>query len=497
MYTVPHYIDGKTEEITHTTPHILHNPGSGEAIGQVYFADKKICDKAVTNAHAAFQDWAQTPPMKRGRILFEFRNLIIQETDALAKIICREQGKAIEDAKGSIGRAIELIEFHCNILSQLQGTFSSQVARDIDCVTQRQPLGVCVGIAPFNFPIMVPMWMIIPAIATGNTCIIKPSEYVPSTTVRILELLTKARLPDGVVNCLQGNQETVSHLITHPLVQAVTGVGSTPAMQSIYTTAIQHGKRAHTFGGAKNHAVVMPDAAMEETASAVVGAAFGSAGERCMALSVVVCVGKGTETDLLKHMIPKIKAIRVNIGTEKDCDMGPLIHEAHRNKVIHCIEKGVQEGAELMIDGRSFVHKKYPQGYFLGPSLFRQVKTTMSIYQQEIFGPVLVVLSVPDFEEALSIVNSNPYGNGTAIFTQNGYIARTYRERVQVGMVGINIPIPVPVASHPFGGWKASSFGDIPMHGEAGIPFYTKLKTTTIKWSQNQNIHSFDMPTHG
>ncbi|HHF7349715.1 TPA: CoA-acylating methylmalonate-semialdehyde dehydrogenase [Legionella feeleii] len=496
-YTVPHYIGGKSLLETTTNSHTIYNPANGEAIGQVYFADKALCDKTVAIAKEAWPAWAETAPVKRARILFKFRELLEKYLPDIAKLVTREHGKTLEDAKGSILRAIEVVEFNCGLVNQLQGDFSADVATQMDCHTQRQPLGVCAGVSPFNFPVMVPVWMTIPAIACGNTFILKPSEQDPSATIRLFELLTEAGLPAGVANCLQGDKNTVEQLLAHPDIAAFTAVASTPVAETIYRTATAHGKRAHTFGGAKNHCVVMPDADFEQAANAIVGAAYGSAGERCMALSVVVTVGDETADKLLDKLVPLVRAIRINAGDEANSDMGPLISSAHRQRVLAAIDKGVEEGAKLLIDGRSFKHPEHPEGYFVGPSLFDQVNDSMSIYQNEIFGPVLVVARVPDFEQALSLVNRHQYGNGTAIFTRDGFSAREYSQRVQVGMVGINVPIPVPIASHPFGGWKRSSFGDTNMHGEESINFYTRRKTITSKWPTTKlGGNSFVMPTN-
>lgn len=497
VYTVPHYIGGKPLTETSTKFGEIHNPAQGETIGQVGIACKNLCDKAVATAKEAGYSWSQTPPTKRAYILFKFRELLEKNQLDLARMVTREHGKTLEDAKGSVARAIEVVEYHCGLTTQLQGTFSASVSSNIDCYTLRQPLGVCAGVSPFNFPVMVPIWMMVPAIACGNTFILKPSEQDPSAPVRLLELLSDAGLPDGVANCLQGDKTTVEQLLMHPDIAAFTAVASTPVAKAIYNTATAHGKRAHTFGGAKNHGVVMPDADLDQAANAIVGAAFGAAGERCMALSVVVAVGEKTATSLINKLIPMIKAININSGDAPGCDMGPLISAAHRERVLTAINKGVEEGASLLIDGRSFKHPEHPQGYFLGPSLFDNVSENMSIYQQEIFGPVLVVVRVTDFEQAVALVNRHQYGNGTAIFTRDGFIAHDYAERIQVGMVGINIPIPVPIASHPFGGWKQSSFGDTNMHGLESIHFYTKLKTITTKWPTSEHsTHAFAMPTH-
>lgn len=497
VYTVPHYIAGKSLTDSNEKDHTIYNPAFGEAIGHVGFANHAACDKAVAAAKEAWHSWSQTPPIKRANILFKFRELLEKNQLDLARIVTREHGKTIDDAKGSVARAIEVVEFHCGLMSQLQGTFSANVAARIDCTTIRQPLGVCAGVSPFNFPVMVPVWMIVPAIACGNTFILKPSEQDPSAPIRLLELLSDAGLPPGVANCLQGDKHTVEYLLTHPDIAAFTAVASTPVAEYIYKTATANGKRAHTFGGAKNHCLVMPDADMEQAATAIVGAAYGSAGERCMALSVVIAVGDSTAEALINKLTPLIKAIKIDAGETPGCDMGPLVSSAHRQKVLAAIEQGVNEGASLLIDGRNFKHPQHSQGYYLGPTLFDHVTEKMSVYQNEIFGPVLVIVRAPDFEQALALVNRHQYGNGTAIFTRDGFSAREYTERVQVGMVGVNIPIPVPVASHPFGGWKRSSFGDTNMHGSESIHFYTKLKTITCKWPVSElTENAFAMPSH-
>ncbi|MFT4058476.1 MAG: CoA-acylating methylmalonate-semialdehyde dehydrogenase [Legionella sp.] len=496
-YIIQHYLGGQSINENNTPSHPVYNPALGETVGQVHFASKVLCEKAIMAATKAGITWSQTPAIKRAHILFKFRELMEKYQMDLARIVTREHGKTLDDAKGSIARAIEVVELHCGIISQLKGDFSADVASGIDCYTQRQPLGVTVGISPFNFPVMVPVWMMIPAIACGNTFILKPSEQDPSAPIRLLELLSEAGLPDGVANCLQGNKETVDFLITHPDVKAVTAVASTPVTQAIYTTAIAHGKRAHTFGGAKNHCVVMPDADLNQTASAIVGAAYGSAGERCMAISVVVAVGDEVADALITKMKPLISAMKIDAGDVAGADMGPLISAAHKQRVLEAINQGVHEGAKLVIDGRQFTHQHHPQGFFMGPCLFDEVTEQMSVYQNEIFGPVLAVVRVQDFEHALALVNRHQYGNGTAIFTRDGFNAREYCQRVQVGMVGINIPIPVPIASHPFGGWKHSCFGDINMHGEESIYFYTKQKTVTSKWPIHElEGNAFIMPTH-
>lgn len=496
-YVVQHYIGGQLINEASTIKHPIYNPALGEVIGYQHFASKALCDKTIQIAKEAGINWSQTPAIKRARILFKFRELIEKHQIDIAHLVTQEHGKTLDDAKGSIARAIEVVELHCGLLNQLKGDFSAEVAKGIDCHTFRQPLGVCVGVSPFNFPVMVPVWMMVPALACGNTFILKPSEQDPSAAVRLLELLSDAGLPAGVANCLHGNQETVDYLITHHDVAAVTAIASTPVAHSIYTKAITHGKRAHTFGGAKNHCVVMPDADLEQAASAIVGAAYGSAGERCMAISVVVAVGDATADALIAKITPQIQAIKINAGHVPDTDMGPLISSTHKKRVLAAIDHGIQEGAQLILDGRTYKHPEYSQGFFLGPCLFDKVTEHMSIYQNEIFGPVLAIVRVNDFERALDLVNRHQFGNGTAIFTRDGFSAREYCQRVQAGMVGVNIPIPVPIANHPFGGWKQSFFGDISLHGNESIYFYTKLKTVTSKWPIHTLTDSaFTMPTH-
>lgn len=497
VYRITHFIAGQSVPDPTQVIKNIFNPATGECIGQVPIADLKICNQVVAAAKKAGLEWCQTTVTKRLQILLKFRSLLIENTEKLANLVTQEHGKTSDDAQGSIARGIELIEFHSGLLTQLQGSFSANVSQQIDCHTFRQPLGVCAGVSPFNFPVMVPIWMMIPAIACGNTFILKPSEQNPSASIVLLELLHAAGLPPGVVNCVQGDATTVEHLLTHPDIQAFTAVASSHVAETIYQRATLAGKRAHTFGGAKNHAVIMPDADFSQVAKALNGAAFGSAGERCMAISVVVAVGDDTASQLLTALIPEIEKITIGSGVTQ-VDMGPLISDAHRQHIIRAVTQGVEEGAELLIDGRGYTDKNNPQGFYLGPCLFDHVDETMSIYQNEIFGPVLVIIRVTNLEEAIALVNRNQYGNGTAIFTQNGYAARHYAHAVHVGMVGINIPLPVPIASHPFGGWKRSSFGDTAMHGQESIHFYTKSKTITTKWfTTYAEASQFEMPKNG
>ncbi|PJD94216.1 MAG: methylmalonate-semialdehyde dehydrogenase (CoA acylating) [Legionella sp.] len=496
-YLIPHYINGQLVPQHEGNKQSVYNPATGEITGEVFFASSALCNQAIELAKAASLPWGQTPALKRARILFRFRELLEKNQSDLARLITKEHGKTLDDAKGSVLRAIEVVELHCGLVTQLQGDFSAEVSSQIDCYTLRQPLGVCAGVSPFNFPVMVPVWMMIPAIACGNSFIIKPSEQDPSSTLRLLELLTEAGLPAGVAQCLQGDKHTVDYLLNHPDIAAFTAVASTPVAQSIYTKATAQGKRAHTFGGAKNHCVVMPDADLDQAANAIMGAAYGSAGERCMAISVVVAVGDDIADQLIAKMTPLIKAMRIDAGDKPNTDMGPLISQQHREKVIAAVNAGLAEGATLVVDGREFHHPQYPNGFFMGPCLFDQVTEAMSIYQNEIFGPVLVVVRVPSFADALALVNRNQYGNGSAIFTRDGYWAREYSQQVQAGMVGINIPIPVPIAHHPFGGWKHSVFGDTNMHGKESIHFYTRRKTITSKWPvAKDSANAFIMPTH-
>lgn len=395
-------------------------------------------------------------------------------------------------------RGLEVIEFACGIPSLLKGDFSENVGAAIDCHSIRQPLGVCAGITPFNFPAMVPMWMFPLAIACGNTFILKPSEKNPSCPLRLVELLHEAGLPPGVVNVLQGDKTVVQALLTHPDIAAISSVGSTPVAEYIYQTGCAHGKRVQALGGAKNHCIVMPDADIEQTANALLGAGFGSAGERCMAISAVLAVGDAVADALVERLTPMVKQLKIGAWDDPTAEMGPLISKAHWQTVRQYVDAGVEAGAQLVVDGRGFQHPEHPQGYFLGGCLFDHVTADMRIYQEEIFGPVLVILRVADYAEALALVNAHPYGNGTAIFTRDGDVARSYAAEVQVGMVGINVPIPVPVAYHSFGGWKRSLFGDMHTHGAEGIRFYTRLKAVTSRWPSGLKENpQFTIPTLG
>jgi len=492
MYQVSHFIDGKRVLSKGKTGDI-YNPATGEVIGQVGFADKIIVEQAVLAAKSAFTTWSQTTPLKRARILFNFKALLEVHIDELAAIITREHGKTLVDAKGSVQRGIDVVEYACSIPNLLKGSFAENVATGVDCYSLRQPLGVCAGITPFNFPAMIPLWMFPISIACGNTFILKPSEKDPSCSIRLTELAKEAGFPDGVINVVQGEKDAVESILAHPDIKAISFVGSTTVAEHIYKTGTAHGKRVQAFGSAKNHAIVLPDADLDQTIDAIVGAAYGSAGERCMAIPVVVAIGDQLADILVEKLKPRVIALKIGAGDEPNSEMGPLVTKAHWERVKYYIDLGVKEGADLVIDGRLF---KKDHGFFMGGSLFDKVEPSMRIYKEEIFGPVLSIVRVPDFQMALQLVSVHEYGNGTAIFTRDGELAHTFASQVQVGMVGINIPIPVPVAYHSFGGWKRSMFGDMHMHGTEGVQFYTKLKTVTVRWLKSKKGTEFSMPTH-
>lgn len=494
-YQVPHFINGQQVSADGRKLDI-YNPSIGEIIGQVTMADHSIVEKALSAAKQAFPAWSATTPLKRARILFKYKALLEEHLDELAKLITQEHGKTLSDARGSIQRGIDVVEFVCGIPNHLTGTYAEDVATEIDSYSVRQPLGISVGITPFNFPAMIALWMFPMAIACGNTFILKPSEKDPSCALLLAELAKKAGVPDGVLNVIQGDKEAVDLLLTHPDVKSVSFVGSTPVAEYVYKTATAQGKRVQAFGGAKNHCVVMPDADINQTVDAIIGAAYGSAGERCMAISVLVAVGDSLADELIEKMKPRVKALKIGPGTKPDIEMGPLITSAHWDRVKSYIDLGVQEGAELIVDGRHYQSQDCPNGFYMGGSLFDKVKSSMRIYREEIFGPVLIVMRVPDFDSALQLVNDHEYGNGTAIFTRDGKIARTFASKVQVGMVGVNVPIPVPASFHSFGGWKRSLFGDIHMHGHEGMRFFTKLKTVTQRWLKDETGSDFNIPTH-
>jgi len=491
-----HYVNGSRVEGNSGRYGEVYNPATGEVAARVPLASAAETAAAIEVAAKAFPAWRDTPPLRRATILFRFKELLDQHSDEIAQLIAAEHGKVLNDALGSLTRGIEVVEFACGAPHLLKGTFSENVGTNVDSHSVRQPVGVCAGITPFNFPAMVPMWMFPMAITCGNTFVLKTSERVPSTALRLAELFSEAGLPPGVFNVVNGDKEAVDTLLTHPDIAAISFVGSTPVAEYIYRTGTQHGKRVQALGGAKNHMVIMPDADLNQAADALMGAAYGSAGERCMAISVAVAVGDDTADALIERLAPRVAALKVGPATDPNAEMGPLVTRAHYERVRGYVDLGVEEGAKLVVDGRDIRVPGHPDGFYLGGCLFDEVTAEMRVYKEEIFGPVLVVVRVPDFESALALVNAHEYGNGTAIFTRDGDTARTYASRVQVGMVGVNVPIPVPMAFHSFGGWKRSLFGDIHMHGMEGVHFYTKLKTVTSRWPTGIRAGAdFHMPT--
>ncbi|MBC8339647.1 MAG: CoA-acylating methylmalonate-semialdehyde dehydrogenase [Rhodospirillales bacterium] len=480
--TLSHFINGQASAETSGRTADVFNPATGEIDAKVPLADADETRAAIAAAGAAFPAWAATPPAKRAQVMFKFRDLIVQHMDELAELVSRQHGKTLPDAKGEVTRGLEVVEFACGIPQMLKGEMSEQAAADVDTYSLRQPLGVVAGITPFNFPAMVPMWMFPVALACGNTFVLKPSERDPGSTIRLIELLHEAGLPDGVLNLVNGDKEAVDVLLTDERVKGISFVGSTAVGKYIYATGCANGKRVQALCGAKNHMVVMPDADMDQTVDALMGAAYGSAGERCMAISVAVVVGEETGDELIKRVAPKVRALKVAPFTDPEAEMGPIVTADAKARIEGYIDAGAKAGAELVVDGRGLTLQGYENGYFLGGSLFDKVTPDMSIYTDEIFGPVLCVVRAPDYERALKLVNDHEYGNGTAIFTRDGDAARHFVSNVQAGMVGVNVPIPVPVAYHSFGGWKNSLFGDHHVHGPEGVRFYTKLKTTTARW---------------
>ncbi len=476
----------------------VYNPATGEVTRQVPLASKADVDAAVAAAKAAYPAWRDTTPLRRARILTRFRELMEAHRQELARLASEEHGKTLADATGSVQRGIEVIEFACGVPHLLKGEHAEDVGRGVDCHSLLQPVGVCAGITPFNFPVMVPLWMFPVAIACGNTFVLKPSEKVPSCSLRMAELFKEAGLPDGVLNVVPGDKEAVDTLLHHPDVGAISFVGSTPVAKYVYETGARNGKRVQALGGAKNHAVVMPDADMEFAADALVGAAYGSAGERCMAISTVVAVGEAGDA-LLPLLKARAEKIKVGRGDADGIEMGPVISAAHRDRIVSLIDSGVAQGAELALDGRGLQAAGNENGFFVGPTLFDRVKPEMDIYREEIFGPVLIVLRVESYEAAVELINANPYGNGTAIFTSSGHWARCFENEIEVGMVGINVPIPVPMAFFSFGGWKASLFGDLHMHGMEGVYFYTRTKVVTSRWPAlaERTGNTLAMPTLG
>ncbi|MEV0053587.1 CoA-acylating methylmalonate-semialdehyde dehydrogenase [Saccharopolyspora shandongensis] len=494
---IDHYIDGRLDDRDAQHRSEVYNPATGQVTGLVALGTAADVDVTVRAAAEAFETWSVTPPHIRARILFRFRDLVERETDRLAAIITAEHGKVLDDAKGEIVRGLEVVEFACGIPQQLKGEFSENVARAVDAVSLRQPLGVVAGISPFNFPAMVPMWMFPVALACGNTFVMKPSEKDPTLSVELAKLLAEAGLPKGVFNVVHGDKTAVDALLAHDDVEAVSFVGSTPIAEYVHKTASVNGKRVQALGGAKNHMVVMPDADLDQTVAALMGAAYGSAGERCMAISVVAPVGEETANALRERLVAALADLKVGPGTEDGVEMGPLVTKAHRDKVAGYLDVGTEEGAELVVDGRQTPFPGHEGGFFIGGSLFDHVTPDMRIYREEIFGPVLAMVRAQSFTEALKLVNDHEFGNGTAIFTADGNTARTFLAKVEVGMVGVNVPIPVPMAFHSFGGWKRSLFGDHHVHGPEGVRFYTRYKTATTRWPNDSQVRAeFAMPTH-
>ncbi len=481
MRTIEHWIGGKTTVGTADRHAPVWNPATGEQQAQVVLASRADVDEAVAVAATAFASWSESSLSQRAKTLFAFRELVNDRIDELAGIISDEHGKVLSDARGEVQRGLEVVEFACGIPHLLKGGYSEQASRGVDVYSFRQPLGVCVAITPFNFPAMVPMWMYPIAIACGNTFVLKPSERDPSVSLAVAELWAEAGLPDGVFNVVHGDKEAVDAILEHPGVAAVSFVGSTPVARYIYETGTAHGKRVQALGGAKNHAVVLPDADLDMTADGLVSAAYGSAGQRCMAVSVAVTVGDVAEP-LLDRIRERIGALKVGPGTDEGSDMGPLVSERHHEKVRGLVDAGVEEGAELAVDGRDLVVEGHEGGHFLGPCVLDRVRPGMRVYDEEIFGPVLVVVRAGSYPEALELVNANPYGNGAAIFTRDGGAARLFEQQATAGMIGVNVPIPVPMAYHSFGGWKASLFGDLHVHGPDGVRFYTRGKVVTRRW---------------
>jgi malonate-semialdehyde dehydrogenase (acetylating)/methylmalonate-semialdehyde dehydrogenase len=498
MSTAPiigHYLDGEVQHSGTERYNDVFNPATGEVTGQVALATAATVDAAVASALKAFPAWAEQSSLRRARVMFKFKELLDQHHDELAQIISREHGKVCSDAKGEVTRGIEIVEFACGAPSLLKTDFSDNIGGGIDNWNLRQPLGVCAGVTPFNFPVMVPLWMIPMALVTGNCFILKPSERDPSASLLMAKLLKQAGLPDGVFSVVQGDKLAVDGLLQHPDVQAISFVGSTPIAEYIHREASERGKRVQALGGAKNHMIVMPDADLDQAADALIGAAFGSAGERCMAISIAVAVGDVADK-LIAKLLPRIDQLKVGDGMQPDSEMGPLVTAVHKAKVEGYIARGVEEGAELLVDGRGLSVPGAEKGFFVGATLFDRVGTEMSIYREEIFGPVLGIVRVADFASAVELINAHEFGNGVSCFTSDGGIARAFARNIKVGMVGINVPIPVPMAWHSFGGWKRSLFGDHHAYGEEGLRFYSRYKSVMQRWPDSiVKGAEFSMPT--
>ncbi|MBM3607125.1 MAG: CoA-acylating methylmalonate-semialdehyde dehydrogenase [Alphaproteobacteria bacterium] len=496
MRELTHFIGGKHVKGASGRFADAFQPMTGETISRVPLASKAEVRSAVENALAAQPKWAATNPQRRARVLMKFLEIMNRENGSLAELLAREHGKTIADAMGDIQRGVEVVEFACGIPHLMKGEYTEGAGPGIDIYSIRQPLGVVAGITPFNFPAMIPMWKFAPAIACGNAFILKPSERDPGVPLRLAELMIEAGLPAGILNVVNGDKEAVDALLDDPDIQAIGFVGSTPIAEYVYTRGTANGKRVQCFGGAKNHMVIMPDADLDQAVDALVGAGYGSAGERCMAVSVAMPVGKGTADELVKRLIPRVESLKIGPSTDSGADFGPLVTKAHLDKVKSYVELGVTEGAKLLVDGRSFTMQGYEKGFYMGGCLFDDVKPAMRIYKEEIFGPVLSVVRANDYQQALALCTDHEYGNGVAIFTRDGDAARDFTARVQVGMVGVNVPIPVPLAYYTFGGWKRSVFGDLNQHGPDSVRFYTKTKTITSRWPSGiKDGASFVIPT--
>ncbi len=495
MKKIKNYINGSVESFSKEYLPVF-DPSKGEQIAEVVSSNNKDFEKIINSSQKAFYDWSEITPLKRSRIIAKYKEIIEKNIDILAALVSEEHGKTLDDAKGSVIRGLEVVEFAIGIPHLLKGEFSQNVGTSIDSWSIRQPLGITVGITPFNFPAMVPMWMYPIAIACGNTFILKPSEKDPSCGLKLAELFSEAGLPDGVMNVINGDKHIVNKLIENEKIKSISFVGSTPVAKHIYEHSAKFGKRVQALGGAKNHLIIMPDANIEQAVDGIMGAAFGSAGERCMAVSVAVAVGDIAD-ELVENINDKAQTLKVAPWTDEQAQMGPVISEEHKNKIINYINKGEKEGAKLILDGRNLNIQGYEKGYFVGPTIFDHVTQNMTIYKEEIFGPVLSVVRAKNYQEALELVNNHKFGNGTSIYTSDGEISRHFTTNSKIGMVGVNVPIPVPMAFHSFGGWKESLFGDHAMHGVEGVRFFTKLKTITSRWPDSiQKGPEFKMPTN-
>ena len=495
MKTIKNYISGNL--ISYSQKYLpVDDPSTGEQIGKVVLSNKEDFENVISSSKKSFLEWSKITPLKRSRILSKYKEILEKNIENLAKLVSNEHGKTLDDARGSVIRGLEVVEFACGIPHLLKGEYSENVGTNIDSWSIRQPLGVCAGITPFNFPAMVPMWMYPISIACGNSFILKPSEKDPSCAIKLAELFSEAGLPDGVLNVLNGDKDIVNMILESEYISSISFVGSTPVAKYVYQKGASNGKRVQALGGAKNHLIVMPDANLDQAVDGIMGAAYGSAGERCMAVSVAVAVGD-IANELVNKINDKAQTLKVAPWTDNSSEMGPVISKEHKEKIENYINQGEKEGAKLILDGRNIKIQGYEKGYFVGPTLFDEVTKEMSIYKEEIFGPVLSVVRSKNYEEALSLVNEHAFGNGTSIYTSDGEVSRHFTSNCQIGMVGVNVPIPVPMAFHSFGGWKQSLFGDHSMHGTEGIKFYTKLKTVTSRWPKSINEGpEFVMPTN-